>query len=568
MLLVVPGRDEEPWPTIGAEVCDFIEERGIYGPGSLQGRPYEIDPEFRAFIYRASEVYPQTVTKSFAGGGPALHVRDPHPWAGRRRFKRVGMSVRKGLAKTEKEALLVFTHIHPDGPGKCDGFDASGNPVAAPVQAPYVPMLAFSLDQVEELAYGALKYMIENGPDEDLFDVSLERALRLDEFGRADGGAWPLAQSPDSRDGGRTTLNAFDEPHRLYLPRHLKAHETMDANTAKRPLEDPWSLYVGTAGELGQGSVAEQLHNEAEAIRDGKIERADLFYLYRTDDGGHDLEDKAQRMQAVAEATGPAGEWGPGQYDDIASKWDRPGADKGYLERVWLNRWIKSGAQAFDTKRWSELHHLRGEEDGPPRKRIRKGAKVTVGFDGARRRDSTAIVVTELSTGTQELVALWERDLDDPDWEVPEDEVNQVVDEIFKKYRVWRMYADPPYWVTEVGVWAGKHKGLVEEWWTNRFKVMAYAIRAYQEAMASGAVGWTEQDPKAAEFAKHIANAGQLLTNFVDDKGDPLYILGKIHPDRKFDGAMAATLSWQGYLDAVKAGENKPHRPSRPRRIR
>lgn len=550
-LLVVPGPDPEPWPTLGPQICDFIEERAVYGPGSLQGEPYVIDPEFRAFLYRASEVYPKD-----------------HPWAGRRRFKRVGLSVRKGLAKTEKEALVVFTHIHPEGPGRCDGFDAYGDPVAAPVRAPYVPMLAFSLDQVEELAYGALKYVVENGPDADMFDISLERVLRLDEWGRGDGGAWPLANAPDSRDGGRTTLNAFDEPHRLYMPRHLKAHETMDANLPKRPLDDPWSLYVGTAGELGQGSVAEQLHTEAEMIRDGKLERADLFYLYRSDDGGHDLDDKAERIKAVAEATGPAGEWGPGQFDDIASKWDRPGADKAYLERVWLNRWVKSGQQAFDVKRWKDLRYVGGNHGAGDRGRIPKGAKVTVGFDGARRRDSTAFVITEIATGTQEIYALWERDLDEDDWEISEEEVNQAVAEIFKRFDVWRLYADPPYWVTEVGKWAGDHKGKVEEWWTNRYKTAAYAVRAYQEAIASGAVGWSAADPLSDALERHVAAAGRVKTTFVDDQGDPLYILGKIHPDRKFDAAMAALLSWQAYLDAVKAGENQARKPSRPRRIR
>lgn len=573
MLLVVPGPDEEPWPTIGPQVCDFIEERGIYGPGSLQGQPYVIDPEFRAFVYRASEVYPRIVTKAFAGGGPGLIVRSRHPWAGRRRFKRVGLSVRKGLAKTEKEALLVLVHLHPEGPGRCDGFDAQGNPVAAAVRAPYVPMLAYTKEQVEELAYGALKYMVENGPDADLFDSSLERIARLDEWGRADGSAVPIANSPNAADGARTTLNAFDEPHRLYLPRHREAHQTMDANLPKRPLDDPWSLYVGTAGHLGQNSVAEDLHKEAEQIRDGKIERADLFYLYRTDDDPkRDLEDKDERIRAVIEATGPAGEWGPGQFDDIASKWDKPGADKPYLERVWLNRWIRSGAQAFDVKRWAELSHEAGDHRKPLRGRIPKGALVAVGFDGARRRDSTALVITDLRTGTQELYAIWERDLDDEDWEVDEAAVTQAVDEIFARYKVHKFYGDPPYWVTEMGAWAGKHKGLVEEWWTNRYKIMGYAIRAYQEAIATGAVGWTADDPHQDDFAKHIGNAGQVKTNFViedgPDEGQPLYNLAKIHPDRKFDGAMAAVLSWQAYLDGVKAGKATKRKGRGPRRVR
>lgn len=565
MLLVVPGPDEEPWPTLGREICDFIEDRAVYGPGSLQGQPYIIDPEFRGFLYRASEVYPAKVRKPLPGGKD--HAIERHPWAGRRRFKRVGLSVRKGLAKTEKEALVCYTHIHPEGPGRCDGFDARGNPVAAPVRAPYVPMLAYSLDQVEELAYGALKYIIENGPDADMFDVSLERALRLDEYGRADGGAWPLAQSPDSRDGGRTTLNAFDEPHRLYLPRHLKAHEVMDANLPKRPLDDPWSLYVGTAGEPGQGSVAENLHLEAEMIRDGKIERPDLFYLYRTDDEpARDLTDKRERIKAIAEATGPAGEWGPGQFDDIASKWDRPGADTGYLERVWLNRWKKSNEQAFDPNRWKGL-----ARPGT----IPRGALVTAGFDGARRKDSTAIVITEVATGTQELWAIWERPPDWPTgedaepWEIDEREVDQAVDELFRVMDVFMMFCDPPYWVDMVGKWAGRYPGKVEEWWTERDRPMAKAIRAYREAMGSGAVGWSEHHRYAGDLTTHIGNAGRRdVPGLVDDDDEPLFVLQKIHQGRKFDGAMAAVLSWTAYLLALKKGAKPKRKQWAPRRLR
>ena len=553
MLLVTPPRDDVPWPTLGPQVCDFIEDRGIYGPGSLQGEPYEIDPEFRAWLYRCYEVYPLG-----------------HEWAGRRRFKRAGMSVRKGLAKTEREALIVYAELHAEGPVRCDGFDAHGQPVGRPVKSPYIPMLAYSVDQVEELAYGALRYIVENGPDADLFDVSLERLIRLDELGREDGKAVPLAQSPNARDGARTTLNAYDEPHRLYLPRMKQAHATMEANLPKRPLESPWSLYVGTAGEPGQGSVAEDLHREAEKAAAGTLLRPDLFYLYRTDDNpDRDLTDKAERIQAIREATGPAGEWGPGQFDDIASQWDREGADTNYLERVWLNRWTRSNEQAFSVTRWkTELCHIGGDPASPLRPRIPKGAKVAVGFDGARLRDSTGLVVTELATGTQELWGLWEQDLDDPDWEAPADEVDQAVEQVFRYFRVWRMYGDPPYWVTELGLWAGRHKGQVVEWWTNRIKESAYAVRAYREAMASGAVGWSAEHYMAADFARHIGNAGRKETKILDDKGDPLDILAKIHKDRKLDGAMAGLLSWQGYLDAHKAGAAKKRTPSRPRRIR
>jgi hypothetical protein len=557
-LLFVPDLDEEPWPTLGGGICDLIEERCVYGPGSLQGLAYEIEDEFRAFIYRAFEVYPQVVSKAFAGGGPGLIVKDPHPWAGRRRFSRCGLCIRKGLAKTEKMALLAFCELHPEGPTRCDGFDASGNPVGRPVRAPYIPMLAVTVEQVEELAYGALKYICEEGPDADLFDVSLERIVRLDERGRADGKAVALANSPGARDGARTTMNCFDEPHRLILPRQKSAHTTMDGNLPKRTLEGAWSLYVGTAGELGEESVAEELHLEAEQIRDGLIERADLFYLYRTDDNPErDLRDKNERIAAIAEASGPAGEWGPGQFDEIASKWDRPKADHAYLERVWLNRWKKSGSQAFNVARWRELDHLAGDPEADLAPPIPHGAMVTVGFDGARFRDSTGFVLTEVATGRQMLAAGWERPLDLPDdqpWEINDADVHAALAQIHDRWDVWRGNADPPHWVEEVGAWCGRYPDTWQEWWTNRPKAMSYAVRDYREAMTTGAVTWCADDELAADFGRHIGNAGRSLVNLWDDEGRRLFVLQKIHPDRKFDYAMAGCLSWQGRLEAIRSG--------------
>lgn len=544
--LVVPALDDRPWPTLGPQIVDFIEDRFVYGPGSLKGEPYVVDPEFRAWLYRAYEVYPQG-----------------HPLAGRRRFKRVGMSVRKGLAKTEKMALVAGCELHPEGPVRCDGFDANGDPVGRPVRDPYIPMLAVTQEQVEELAFGALSTILAESPDADLFDISLERIIRLDEWGRADGKAVPLANSPGSRDGARTTLNCFDEPHRLFLPRQLAAHETMVANLEKRVLEDPWGLYVGTAGEPGQNSVAEGLHREAEQIRDGEIDEPLLFYFHREASPGFDLTDFDERVAAVADATGPAGEFGPGQFQSIARQWDRPSADKAYLERVWLNRWVKSGRQAFDTPRWDELC-VRDGKDVPP---IRPGSLVTAGFDGARYRDATAIVITDVESGVQQLWGLWERPIGVDDWEVDEAQVTASVTEMLRTFQVWRMYCDPPHWTETVGSWSGRWPDQVEEWWTARVKPMALLVRAYREAIEAGQVGWSRDAPLAAAFTRHVASAGRRDLNLWDDDGEQLFTLEKIHPDRKFDAAMAACLSWRARLDALAKGV-RPRRPSVPRRIR
>lgn len=559
---MVPPLDDEPWPTLGPQVADLLETYSIFGPGSLKGQPYRLDDEKRAALYRMYEVYPKR-----------------HVWAGRRRFKRVGYSVRKGLAKTELLAEVTFAELHREGPVRCDGFDASGNPVGRPVRDPYIPMLAVTVEQVEELAYGALYVLCTEGPDADMFDATLERIIRIGDDGRADGKAVPLSNSPGSRDGARTTFQGFDEPHRLYLPRAVAAHETMVANLEKRSLEDPWGFYVGTAGELGEGSIAEGLHQEAEMIARGEIDDPQLSYIHRdagqVHDGdgksGHDLSTIEGRIDAIREATGSIGEYSPGQFHSIARQWDRPKADKRYLQRVWLNLWIKSGTQAFDTKRWAEL-----AVTAP----IKPGAFVTAGFDGARFRDSTGIVLTEVETGKQQLWATWERPVDSEgrdvdDWEVPEAEVTAAFEQIIKTFDLWICYGDPPHWTETFGSWAGRWPDQFEEWWTNRLRPMAFAVREYHEAMDTGAVTHVvrEDNDTDAAFDKHIAAAGRKDVEIYDDtdkeKSRRLFVLQKIRPERKFDNAMAGCLSWQARLEAIRTAA-KPRKAAEfvPYRIR
>jgi len=532
----------EQWPTLGPHICDLIEERAVFGPGSLRGLPARLDDEKRAIIYRAYEVYPKG-----------------HEFAGRRRFQRVGVSVRKGTAKTELLGWITFVELHPEGPVRCDGFDRRGNPIGRPVRDPYIPMLAYTEEQVTELAYQVLYTVVTEGPDAELFDAQKERIHRLSPIGKSAGVALPLSNSPNARDGARTTFQCFDEPHRMYLPKQRAAHETMLANMPKRPLEDPWAMYASTAGEPGQNSIQEDLHSEAEKIKSGEITDPQLFYFHREAGPGHDMSTLEGRVAAITEATGPVGEYAPGQFRSIALQWDRPGADAEYLERVWTNRWIRSQRQAFDIKLW---------QSSAVQDEIPAGAFVAAGFDGARFQDSTAIVITDIKTGCQQLYALWERPLDVEDWEVPEVEVTAAVHMLAARYKLYKLYADPPHWTETVGSWEASLPGQVEEWWTNRPAYMAKAIRAYREAMSSGAVTHVDRGIELDNsFDTHITAAGRHNINMWLD-GEQMFLLNKIHLDRKYDAAVAGILSWAAYLDAVKTGAEAPEDSYVPVRIR
>jgi hypothetical protein len=235
-------------------------------------------------------------------------------------------------------------------------------------------------------------------------------------------------------------------------------------------------LSTTTAGEPGQESVAEDLHFEAEAIARGEVKNPTLFYIHRQADDGYDMADYTERVLAITQASGPdVAEWS--DLDRIASIWDDPSTDKTYWERVWCNRWIAQESQAFDVKAWKACV----SED---KQRIPLKAYVTLGFDGARMRDSTAIVMTDIKTGFQQLAALWERPDDaSDDWEIDESEVREAVEGLFKNYRVQKMYADPPYWDNSIGEWAVKWPDQVVAWHTNRRTPMIHAISGFNDAI-------------------------------------------------------------------------------------
>jgi hypothetical protein len=69
-----------------------------------------LDDEKRGLIYRMYEVFPRR-----------------HAQAGRRRFKRVALSLRKGSAKTELAAWIAICELHPDGPGAVRGLRPEGH---------------------------------------------------------------------------------------------------------------------------------------------------------------------------------------------------------------------------------------------------------------------------------------------------------------------------------------------------------------------------------------------------------------------------------------------------------
>ncbi len=539
-VLMVPPPDAEPWPTLGAEVCAFIESQLCHGPGDLLGENVTLNDEQRGWIYRMYEVYPESVERRKR----QVIVNEPNAQAGKRRFQRCALSLRKGSSKTEFAAWIAAAELHQDGPVRCAGFTTRRGvrvPVSRAVTDPYIPMISYTEEQTEELAYGALRRILEKSSIGSDFDIGLERIMRL----TGDGKAEAVSASPNARDGARTTWQHGDETHRFTLDSLKRAWTVMLANLSKRPIADPWALETTTAPEPGMNSVAESTMLRAQEIADtpeGK--RSRLFFFHREASAQHDLETEDGLKAAIVEASGPyIGKWTP--VDTIAEQFRAPDADRAYLERVWLNRPVQASGVAFNVPQWRDLAN--------PGFVVPPHTAITLGFDGSRYDDATALIATAVDSGFQWPLGIWMHD-GTANWEVPVAEVDGAVSDAFERYYVLRMYCDPPKWETWVAAWSNRYgKTHVLEWWTNRRKPMAYALRSFSNAMQAGEISHNGD----ATLTNHLANARRLYTNLVDEHGARLWILRKERPDspNKIDGAMGAVLSWEARNDALQAGE-------------
>jgi len=519
----VPAPDRHPWPSLGGQIVQWLHDNLVFGPGDKRGEPYRLDEEKERLVWRLYEVHPRE-----------------HPNAGRRRFRRAALSQRKGTAKTEFGAALCAVELAPDGPVRCDGWAKVGRvytPVGRPMRDPYIPMLAYTEEQSEELAYSALMVMLSEGPRPEPYDFGKERIMRR----TGDGKAAALATAPDARDGARTTFQLFDESHRLVLPNQREAHRTMLANLPKRRMADPWSLEVTTAPQPGEGSVAEQTMDYARQVAEGAKADARLFFFHRQATEGRPLTTRAEIRAAVIEASGPVAEWS--DIDGIAEQWDDPTADRTYLARVWLNQLVRHQDRAFDAERWKSLAR--------PQHAVPDGAQIVIGGDGSRTGDWTALIATELATGHQWPLGIWNPA--QHNGEIPAHEVDIAVDDAFARFDVVRFYMDPPYWKDELARWAGKYGDkVVLKWETWRSRPMGFACRNYDSAMKSGAVSHSGD----AVFAGSIGNCFRRFTNDRDDKGERLWTVYKERPDspHKIDAAVAAILSWEARNDAIASG--------------
>lgn len=409
-----------------------------------------------------------------------------------------------------------------------------------PPSSVLVQVTATSEDQTANI-WRALMPMAQLGPLAAVWDIGLTR-IQLPSGGRIE----PVTAEATSRLGARLTYGEQDETH-SWLKRN-GGHALAD--TQRRNLAGTGGRWAATTNgwDPSEASVAQQ---------DYEAGLSDVYIDYPKPLPGSWLDKRVRRRKLKHAYKGAP--WV--DIDRIESDCDRLEAkgEANQARRFFGNELPAGGDAAFNVEAYADL--------AQPDYRIKRGAKVGLTFDGALKRDTTVLEVVEIKTGHRCVVAAWARPSglpDDHPWTVPIDEVDEAVAWAMGYFDVWRLYGDPPHYREDLARWAGQYgSDRVIEWWTNRRKEMAFAVREHTTAIEQGALshGPLDDSPQAARNHKmlieHHGNAVQSQTKIAnEDTGGFLWIISKSSPasSAKIDAAMTDVLATRLRTDAIRLG--------------
>jgi hypothetical protein len=325
----------------------------------------------------------------------------------------------------------------------------SGEPMAIPWPTPLVQITAFSEEQTDNV-YRPLQSMIRNGPLGELMKVG-EQFIRLPNDGRID----VVTSSAQSRLGNPVTFVLQDETQLWTTTNKM----TRVAETQRRGAAGMGGRTMETtnAWDPSEDSVAER-------TADAAVKVADIFRFHRQAPGSLSYRNKADRRRIHRFV------YAGSDHVDLdaieAEAAELMEKDPGQAERFFGNRIVAGLGSWLDGHQW-DAKEAPQEAPGP-------GTRIVLGFDGSDLDDWTAIRAETLdgyqwtpTYGPDSRPTIW----DPADWDgqTPRLEVSAAVKDLMARYDVVRLYADPPYWESEVDAWAAEFGDKrVLRWYTQR----------------------------------------------------------------------------------------------------
>jgi phage terminase large subunit-like protein len=342
-----------------------------------------------------------------------------------------------------------------------------------------------------------------------------------------------LAADADTADGVLPTLAIVDELHRA---KSADVYAIFRDGLGPR---DGQMITISTAGDSEASALGELRANarRLESLRqDGKHRTAQSVngqFVYH--EWALDPDDDRDDLDVVKEAN-PAS-WQT--LEELRIRHDSPSTLPWDWARYACGVWMGADAWWLRGEDWQQLE---------TQERIQDGDRVTVGFDGSRVADATALVMCRIEDGLLQPAGVWEAP-GNGHWEVPAGELDATLNDVMTRYRVVRGYFDPPLYQSEIDVWAREYgEQAVMRYYTQRARMMA-AVERFRTDVTVGKIRHAG-DP---QLTRHVLNA-----QVREARGG--YWLAKSRPASpdKIDAAVAAVLAYEARADVLAAGGQRP----------
>jgi phage terminase large subunit-like protein len=465
----------------------------------------------------------------------------------------------KGWGKDPIAAALALAELC--GPVSFSHWGADGQPVGKPRHAAWIQIAAVSQDQTKN-TFRLFPVMISSKMKQ-TYGLEVNKFVIYSAVG---GTIEAVTSSPASMEGNRPTFVIQNEiqywgagPGGEVNEGHAMA-DIIEGNVSKT--RDARTLSICNAHIPGNDTVGERAWDSYQDVLSGKA--VDVSKLY-------------DAVEAPADTPVP----------EIPSQKDDPeGYEKG-LQRLregllvargdsyWLpmDSIVKSVLDvknAVSESRRKFLNQINAHEDSwispqdwnklaltDPVFKLKRDDMITLGFDGSKSNDWTALVACRVSDGMLFCIQVW-----DPErhgGEVPREDVDAVVRSMFESYRVVAFRADVKEFEAYVDQWGRDFKKKIKVNATPGNPI-AFDMRGQTKRFALDCERFEDAVLEREVFhdgnpilKQHVTNAKRHPTNF-----DAISIR-KASKDssRKIDAAVCAVLAFGGRHDYLMSKKNR-----------
>ena len=357
-------------------------------------------------------------------------------------------------------------------------------------------------------------------------------------------------------EGKRTTFSVLNETHHWIAGNGgHKMYETIDGNATKM---NSRYLAITNAYLPGEDSVAERMRLAWEKLQEKIAEDPanDIGFLYDSLEAGPKAPLSGPLVPFILHNVRGDAHWLviKGMMQSIANSTIAVARSR----RMYYNQVVADEEALHGPETWDPL--------GDDKLVLQPGDQITLGFDGSKSRDGTALVAIRVRDQAAFLLGLWERP-DGPageDWEVPRWEVDSTVHDAFRTYSVLAFFADVREWESYIADWAEAYAGGLKVrssakdgiGWDMRGQLKRSTM-AHERLMRSVFDSKLKHDADP-RLRRHVLNAKRRVNIY------GVYF-GKDSPDspRKIDAYAALMLAHEAMTEYRTSGKKQTNRTGR-----